>query len=69
MQVPTATSLENIYPADAVDAQTKRWEHLLANFKTEYGEQAHFVSRSPGRVNLIGEVSTGFYHYIFEMRY
>ncbi|KAF2133128.1 galactokinase [Dothidotthia symphoricarpi CBS 119687] len=55
MQVPTATSLRDIYPEDAVPVETKRWESLLAKFKELYGKQADFVSRSPGRVNIIGE--------------
>jgi galactokinase len=57
MEVPTATSLRDIYPASALPDQTKRWEQLLSKFKAEYGQQADFVSRSPGRVNIIGEVS------------
>lgn len=56
MEVPTASSLKDIYPDDAVAVQQKRWEHLLASFKELYGKQADFVSRSPGRVNIIGEV-------------
>lgn len=56
-EVPTATTLKDIYPDDAVEAQAVRWERLLAAFKNEYGQPADFVSRSPGRVNLIGEVS------------
>ncbi|KAF2424267.1 galactokinase [Tothia fuscella] len=55
MAVPTATSLKDIYTDDALEAQTKRWEYFLTTFKSEYGQQANFVSRSPGRVNLIGE--------------
>lgn len=55
MEVPTATSLRDIYPEDAVPVEQKRWESLLATFKTRYGKQADFVSRSPGRVNIIGE--------------
>ncbi|KAH7046014.1 galactokinase [Macrophomina phaseolina] len=55
MEVPTASSLKDIYPDDAIATQTKRWEHLLAEFKKLYGKQADFVSRSPGRVNIIGE--------------
>jgi hypothetical protein len=58
MEVPTATSLSDIYPEDALPAETKRWESLLAKFKSLYGKQADFVARSPGRVNIIGEVST-----------
>jgi galactokinase len=57
MEVPTATSLKEIYPESALPDQTKRWEQLLSKFKAEHGQQADFVSRSPGRVNIIGEVS------------
>jgi galactokinase len=56
MEVPTATSLRDIYPEDQVPVEQKRWESLLAKFKERYGKQADFVSRSPGRVNIIGEV-------------
>jgi galactokinase len=56
MEVPTATSLHDIYPEDAVPVQAKRWERLLAKFKEAYGKPADFVARSPGRVNIIGEV-------------
>ncbi|KAH7139489.1 galactokinase [Dendryphion nanum] len=55
MEVPTATSLRDIYPEDAIPVETKRWENLLVQFKEKYGKQADFVSRSPGRVNIIGE--------------
>ncbi|KAF2791218.1 galactokinase [Melanomma pulvis-pyrius CBS 109.77] len=55
MEVPTATSLNDIYPRDAIPVETKRWERLLAKFKETYGKQADFVARSPGRVNIIGE--------------
>lgn len=56
MEVPTATSLRDIYPEDSIPVQQKRWESLLAKFKEIYGKQPDFVSRSPGRVNIIGEV-------------
>lgn len=56
MEVPTATSLRDIYPEDAVPVQTKRWERILAKFEETYGKKAEFVARSPGRVNIIGEV-------------
>jgi hypothetical protein len=56
MEVPTKTSLADIYPGDAVQAQTTRWNSLLSTFKDTYGKSADFVSRSPGRVNIIGEV-------------
>jgi galactokinase len=57
MEVPTKTSLADIYPEDALQAQTTRWNNLLSTFKGTYGKSADFVSRSPGRVNIIGEVS------------
>jgi galactokinase len=57
MEVPTATKLSDIYTEDAVEAQRKRWDNLLSAFKTSYGRPAEFVARSPGRVNIIGEVS------------
>ena len=57
MEVPTKTSLADIYPEDALQAQTTRWNKLLSTFKDTYGKSADFVSRSPGRVNIIGEVS------------
>jgi galactokinase len=57
MEVPTKTSLADIYPEDALQAQTTRWNNLLSTFKDKYGKSADFVSRSPGRVNIIGEVS------------
>jgi galactokinase len=53
--VPVAKSLKDIYTDDALEAQTGRWEHLLKQFKTNYGQDPEFVSRSPGRVNIIGE--------------
>ena len=56
MEVPTATSLRDIYPEDAVPVQVKRWETLLSKFQEAYGKSADFVARSPGRVNIIGEV-------------
>lgn len=56
MEVPTATSLHDIYPEDAIDVQEKRWENLLQCFKNEFGDLPEYVARSPGRVNLIGEV-------------
>jgi len=53
--VPTATSLTSIYPPELLEAQAARWSSLLGRFRTLYGRPAQFVSRSPGRVNLIGE--------------
>ena len=56
MEVPTKTSLADIYPQDAIKSQTKRWDELISTFKETYGKLPDFVSRSPGRVNIIGEV-------------
>ncbi|RDL42148.1 putative galactokinase protein [Venustampulla echinocandica] len=53
--VPLAKSLNDIYTDDALPGQTKRWQHLVEQFKTNYGHSPQFVSRSPGRVNIIGE--------------
>ena len=57
MDVPTAKSLADIYPENALESQTGRWNSLLETFKEKYGQLPEFVSRSPGRVNIIGEVS------------
>ncbi|KAK0718069.1 ribosomal protein S5 domain 2-type protein [Lasiosphaeria miniovina] len=53
--VPIARSLKDIYTEDALNAQAQRWSKLLAKFETTYGHAPEFVSRSPGRVNIIGE--------------
>ncbi|TQN68891.1 Galactokinase, partial [Colletotrichum shisoi] len=53
--VPTTSSLADIYTADALPVQTKRWSSLLSQFEAEYGHPAAVVARSPGRVNIIGE--------------
>ncbi|KAG0649777.1 Galactose kinase [Hyphodiscus hymeniophilus] len=53
--VPVAKSLKDIYTEDAINPQTSRWETLLETFKQNYGHNPQFVSRSPGRVNIIGE--------------
>jgi galactokinase len=63
MAVPTATSLRDIYPESAIPGQKERWESILAGFKDTYGKDAEFVARSPGRVNIIGEVRRINLHY------
>ncbi|KAI7367439.1 hypothetical protein KC336_g21202, partial [Hortaea werneckii] len=55
MDVPIATSLKEVYPEDAIEGQTKRWNNLITKFKQQYGKLPDFISRSPGRVNIIGE--------------
>ena len=53
--VPVVKSLKDVYTEDALATQTVRWEKLLKQFESNYGHSAQFVSRSPGRVNIIGE--------------
>ncbi|EAQ88396.1 hypothetical protein CHGG_05015 [Chaetomium globosum CBS 148.51] len=53
--VPIAHSLSDIYTSDALPSQTKRWNRLLAKFESLHGRAPEFVSRAPGRVNVIGE--------------
>ncbi|KAK8192649.1 galactokinase [Zalaria obscura] len=53
--VPVTSSLSDIYPSDALPVQQQRWTNLLSSFKSHYGKPAEYVSRSPGRVNIIGE--------------
>lgn len=65
MDVPTATSLRDIYDEDALPMETRRWDSLLAKFKNLYGKQAEFVARSPGRVNIIGEVGEAYHEYSY----
>lgn len=53
--VPTAKALQDIYTEDALLSQGKRWDSLVNRFQDIYGHKPEFVSRSPGRVNVIGE--------------
>ncbi|KAL5083247.1 hypothetical protein Trisim1_001865 [Trichoderma cf. simile WF8] len=53
--VPVAKSLEDIYPPTAIASEIPRWNNLLSKFEKEFGHPAEFISRSPGRVNIIGE--------------
>ena len=57
MDVPQKSSLSEIYPEDYMEKQTRRWNSLISTFKETYGKLPDFVSRSPGRVNIIGEVN------------
>lgn len=54
-EVPRATALIELYGDEEVEAQRARWKHLIVKFKDVYGREPEFVSRSPGRVNIIGE--------------
>lgn len=47
---------DQLYPSEGIRAQMQRWARLNQRFQTLYGNKiADFISRSPGRVNLIGE--------------
>jgi len=53
--VPTAKTLSNIYNPEDLPTQSKRWSTLLSTFQSRYGHTPDFITRSPGRVNIIGE--------------
>ncbi|ORY66053.1 ribosomal protein S5 domain 2-type protein [Pseudomassariella vexata] len=53
--VPQVTALGDIYTEHSLLEQGARWNKLLEKFQSIYGGPAQFVSRSPGRVNIIGE--------------
>ena len=53
--VPVTNNIEILYPPEAIEAQKKRWAHLINHFKHIYIHTPVFVARSPGRVNIIGE--------------
>ncbi|OAL36326.1 galactokinase [Fonsecaea nubica] len=58
--VPKVDSLDHVY-AGASEGHTvpveleQRFKNLIQSFQSEYGHKPEFVSRSPGRVNIIGE--------------
>ena len=53
--IPINTSLADLYPADALPTEEKRWANLRSKFESKFGHPPLFVARSPGRVNIIGE--------------
>ena len=54
--IPVVSSLDALYPAEALKKQMLRWNNLYKQFSDIYnGEKPDFVARSPGRVNIIGE--------------
>ena len=53
--VPVVRDIGDIYPHDDPPPQKKRFNGLLDRFHHLYGKMPQFVSRSPGRVNIIGE--------------
>jgi galactokinase len=53
--VPLFKDLGEVYPADGVLREGKRWDTLASNFKERYGAAPSHVVRAPGRVNILGE--------------
>ncbi|MCJ1276704.1 galactokinase [Puttea exsequens] len=53
--VPVINDIKLLYPPDAVPVQEERFERLIAEFSRLYGRKPSCITRSPGRVNLIGE--------------
>ncbi|KAI5805509.1 ribosomal protein S5 domain 2-type protein [Peziza echinospora] len=53
--VPEVSSTAQVYPDIAQEAQALRWQNLEEKFVQTYGHKPDFISRSPGRVNIIGE--------------
>ncbi|KAK5064985.1 hypothetical protein LTR84_000820 [Exophiala bonariae] len=58
--VPQVDSLEHVYAGAAEGDQVpkaleQRFVNLVNSFKQQYDQKPDFVSRSPGRVNIIGE--------------
>ncbi|KAL9129536.1 MAG: hypothetical protein Q9217_002023 [Psora testacea] len=53
--VPVVRSIDDLYPQVDVPSQKKRFAKVQDRFHELYGTKPQFVSRSPGRVNIIGE--------------
>ncbi|KAI9319875.1 galactokinase [Dichotomocladium elegans] len=53
--IPTFDSLDQVYDTSALAREGPRYNALVEQFTSIYGQKPEFVARSPGRVNLIGE--------------
>ncbi|MCJ1231029.1 galactokinase [Toensbergia leucococca] len=53
--VPVLGDIDDLYTSDAIIVQRERWTELVKCFVNRYGQRPDFVTRSPGRVNIIGE--------------
>lgn len=58
--VPKVSSLDHVYAGagegnDVPAELRRRFNNLITTFQSKYGHKPEFVSRSPGRVNIIGE--------------
>ena len=58
-EVPWVDSLEQVYgdgtSSGVPQEYEQRFQNLIKSFQKQYGQAPDFVSRSPGRVNIIGE--------------
>lgn len=54
--VPIINSLDALYPPESLITQMQRWDRLYHQFASLYDSASpQFVTRSPGRVNILGE--------------
>lgn len=59
--VPQTDSIAEVYATDDTSLNSvapenqQRWAALVAHFNKQYNHRPDFVTRSPGRVNIIGE--------------
>jgi galactokinase len=51
--VPVVRDLAEIYSADALQAERKRWNELAYAFETAYGAGPAWIARAPGRVRVV----------------
>jgi galactokinase len=51
--VEVVNNLSDVYTFP--EKQKERFQHLISKFKSLFNVEPQFISRSPGRVNLIGE--------------
>lgn len=55
LPIPQFKDLADVYPANTVLREGKRWDDLTQQFKCAYGEAPSHIVRAPGRVNILGE--------------
>ncbi|PLW19191.1 hypothetical protein PCANC_09986 [Puccinia coronata f. sp. avenae] len=47
--------LDQVYTPSSLQNQSTRWGSLISTFRNTYAHPPHFITRAPGRVNIIGE--------------
>lgn len=55
--IPLRTALDKVYTPASLLQQGQRWDSFAVAFQKQFGVPQQKVSRAPGRVNVIGEVS------------